>query len=91
MHDSVLALSPLVIARVVLVIFAFLFLIGFKRRKRLVAVQSAAPAAFALEARNLIAADVSDNRLQLVVFGFFTALALAYVVYTMYVPSAAAF
>jgi Mg2+/citrate symporter len=91
MHNALQTLSPLVIVRVVLVIFAFLFLIGFKRRKRLVAVQSAGATVFAEEARNLIASDLSENRLQLVVFGFFTAVALAYVVYTMYVPSAAAF
>jgi hypothetical protein len=90
MHNPALSLSPLVIARVVLVIFAFMALIGYKRRKRLVALQGASATDFATEARKLLVSDLSENRLQLVVFGFFTALALAYVVYTMYVPSAAA-
>ncbi|WP_432263401.1 hypothetical protein [Cupriavidus sp. TMH.W2] len=83
-------MSPLIIARVVLAIFAFVFLIGFQRRKRLFTVKSADPTSQKPLIDALLVAELRDNRLLLVVSGFFGALALAYVIYTLYVPAAVA-
>lgn len=85
-----MTLPPLVLARLALVIFAFLFLIGFKRRQRLCAIRKSGGEAFVAAANELITSDLSENRMQLILFGFFSAVLLAYLVYTIFVPSAAA-
>jgi len=89
MPHTVLALPTIVLARVALVIFAFLFVIGIKRRKRLFTVKTSVAQMETALFVQLVTDDLRENRLQLLVFGFFTAVILAYIVYTIYVPAAA--
>ncbi|ABO59846.1 hypothetical protein BSFA1_80790 (plasmid) [Burkholderia sp. SFA1] len=81
-------MSPLIIARIALVIFAFIFLIGIKRRRRLFTVKTADPTRLAPLVHTFLGEELRENRLQLVLSGFFGALALTYIVYTLYVPAA---
>ena len=81
-------MSTLIIARVVLVVFAFIFLIGFQRRKQLFTVKNAAEDRQKSLVDDLITSLLRDNRLLLVVSVGAAAFALAYIVYMLYVPTA---
>lgn len=81
-------MSPLIIARIALVIFAFIFLIGIKRRRRLFTVKTTDATRLPSLVDTFLGEELRENRLQLVLSGFFGALALTYIVYTLYVPAA---
>ncbi|WP_425953306.1 hypothetical protein [Ralstonia pseudosolanacearum] len=83
-------MSTLVLARVTLVIFAFIFTISFQRRKTLFTVKNADQATQGPLIEGLLKGMIRDNRLALILSGFFGSLALAYVIYTLYFPAAIA-
>lgn len=83
-------MTALIAARVALVIFAFIFLIAYQRRKRLFTVKMADDASLRPRIDELIGALLTENRQILAVTGFFGVLCLAFIVYTLFVPGAAA-
>lgn len=93
MHNPALvlpALPALVLIRVALVVFAFMVLISYQRRKRILSVVKELVSTPNPIISSLVSSDLRENRLQLIVFGFFAACCLAYLVYTILVPTAVA-
>ncbi|WP_237380939.1 MULTISPECIES: hypothetical protein [Cupriavidus] len=82
-------MTPLVAARVALVICAFIFLIAFQRRKRLFTVKTGNASSVPPDFDAFVTDLLAENRLTLVLSGFFATLCLVYVVYTLFVPGAA--
>lgn len=80
-------MTALVAARVALVICAFIFLIAFQRRKRLFTVKTADDAHLRTSLDAFVVEQLTENRLILVLSGFFGAMSLAYVIYTLIAPA----